>query len=109
MDRCLNSSGTSGSEAAAGSVPLPDYLTNILPGVLLAPGERLQVHVDCMNAVGDIVTVEDVDDMGGSVSSCVYGAISVFLMFGILINLHLATISVTYSVGCLFVSPYTVW
>lgn len=33
--------------------------------------EQLQVHMDCMNAVGEIVTIEDVDDMGGSVSATV--------------------------------------
>lgn len=34
----------------------------------LRPEEQLQVHMDCINAVGEIVTIEDVDDMGGSVS-----------------------------------------
>ena len=29
--------------------------------------EQLQVHMDCLNAVGEIVSIEDVDDMGGSV------------------------------------------
>lgn len=33
----------------------------------LRPNEQLQVHMDCMNAVGEIVSIEDVDDMGGSV------------------------------------------
>ena len=33
----------------------------------LRPEEQLQVHMDCLNAVGEIVTIEDVDDMGGSV------------------------------------------
>eukprot|EP01032_Pedospumella_encystans_P011063 gene11063-12896_t len=32
----------------------------------LRPEEQLQVHMDCLNAVGEIVTIEDVDDMGGS-------------------------------------------
>lgn len=35
----------------------------------LRPEEQLQVHMDCLNAVGEIVTIEDVDDMGGSVST----------------------------------------
>lgn len=34
----------------------------------LRPDEQLQVHMDCINAVGEIVAIEDVDDMGGSVS-----------------------------------------
>lgn len=33
----------------------------------LRPSEQLQVHMDCLNAVGEIVSIEDVDDMGGSV------------------------------------------
>ncbi len=48
---------------------LPDGADNFLPGAVLAAGERLQVHMDCMNAVGAVVAVEDVDDMGGSVSA----------------------------------------
>jgi hypothetical protein len=35
---------------------------------VLRPSEQLQVHMDCANAVGEIVSIEDVDDMGGSVS-----------------------------------------
>ena len=34
----------------------------------LHPHEKLQLHMDCLNALGEIVTVEDVDDMGGVVS-----------------------------------------
>lgn len=33
---------------------------------VLKHGEQLQVHMDCMNALGEIVAIEDVDDMGGS-------------------------------------------
>lgn len=36
----------------------------------LQPSEQLQVHMDCLNAVGEIVSIEDVDDMGGSVRTC---------------------------------------
>lgn len=36
--------------------------------VTLGAGERLQVHVDCVDGLGAVVTIEDVDDMGGSVS-----------------------------------------
>lgn len=35
--------------------------------LLLQPLEQLQVHMDCVNALGDIVSIEDVDDMGGAV------------------------------------------
>lgn len=34
--------------------------------------EFLQVHIDCMNSVGEIITIDDVDDLGGSVSGCIY-------------------------------------
>lgn len=37
------------------------------PSFALRPNEQLQVHMDCLNAVGEIVSIEDVDDMGGSV------------------------------------------
>ena len=43
------------------------YCIAVLSEVVLSGNERLQVHLDFMNAVGDIVTIEDVDDMGGSV------------------------------------------
>jgi hypothetical protein len=36
------------------------------PTFSLRHGEQLQVHMDCMNALGEIVSIEDVDDMGGS-------------------------------------------
>jgi hypothetical protein len=35
--------------------------------VRLEDSERLLVHMDCMNAFGQIVKIEDVDDMGGQV------------------------------------------
>lgn len=49
-------------------------LASLLPDVHLRTGtaageeERLQVHMDCMNAAGEVVAIEDVDDMGGAVS-----------------------------------------
>ena len=52
------------AEAAAAVGAVAD-----LPGlgaVRLRAGERLQVHMDCLNALGEVVSVEDVDDMGGS-------------------------------------------
>jgi len=36
-----------------------------LNNVKLMPSERLQVHMDCLNAHGQVVGIEDVDDMGG--------------------------------------------
>jgi len=30
-----------------------------------AAGEKIQVHIDCMNAIGQVVSIDDVDDMGG--------------------------------------------
>jgi hypothetical protein len=29
--------------------------------------EQLQVHMDCLNGIGETITIEDVDEMGGSV------------------------------------------
>lgn len=40
-----------------------DVTPNII--VKLSESEQLQVHMDCMNALGQIVKIEDVDDMGG--------------------------------------------
>ena len=40
--------------------------------LILQPNEKLQVHMDCINSIGEIVTIEDVDDMGGSVSCTLY-------------------------------------
>jgi hypothetical protein len=34
----------------------------------LLSSERLQLHMDCMNALGQVISIEDVDDLGGSVS-----------------------------------------
>lgn len=36
--------------------------------LILKSNEKLQLHMDCMNALGEVVGVEDVDDMGGVVS-----------------------------------------
>lgn len=36
-----------------------------LESVGLVGSERLQVHMDCLNALGKVVTIDDVDDMGG--------------------------------------------
>jgi hypothetical protein len=41
--------------------------TALLNQVRLEESERLLVHMDCMNAFGQIVKIEDVDDMGGQV------------------------------------------
>jgi hypothetical protein len=48
-------------------ISMNDELSRLnLDNVVLLPGERLQVHMDCINGIGQIVTIEDVDDMGGS-------------------------------------------
>ena len=45
-----------------------DSLSGDFHKLYLRDSERLQVHMDCMNALGQIVKIEDVDDMGGLVS-----------------------------------------
>jgi len=40
-----------------------------LSEVVLQPQEQLQVHMDCLNALGEVVSVDDVVDMGGTVCS----------------------------------------
>jgi hypothetical protein len=41
--------------------------------VKLLPSERLQVHMDCLNAHGQLVGIEDVDDMGGQCWTYIHG------------------------------------
>jgi hypothetical protein len=41
--------------------------SKVLNSICLEDSERLLVHMDCMNAFGQIVKIEDVDDMGGQV------------------------------------------
>jgi hypothetical protein len=36
--------------------------------VPLEGSEHLQLHIDCMNALGEIISIEDVNDLGGAVS-----------------------------------------
>lgn len=59
------------------------YCTAALNDVVLTGQERLQVHLDLMNGVGDIVTIEDVDDMGGSVRLPVLLVKCVFICFSV--------------------------
>lgn len=40
--------------------------------IVLEESERLLVHMDCMNSFGQIVKIEDVDDMGGQVPVSFY-------------------------------------
>ncbi len=40
---------------------------SLLNSIRLESSEKLLVHMDCMNALGQIVKIEDVDDMGGQV------------------------------------------
>lgn len=55
-----------------GSIPgyegeSPSYFGGFdLNNVVLLPGERLKLHMDCMNAYGQIITIDDVDEMGGT-------------------------------------------
>jgi hypothetical protein len=55
-----HSGGGSGKSSFSSSL-------SYLDDVVLLGSERLQVHMDCMNALGQVVAIEDVDDMGGSV------------------------------------------
>lgn len=45
-----------------------------LPGKLVGD-EKLQLHIDCMNALGEIVSLEDVNDLGGAVSRFLSGGL----------------------------------
>lgn len=45
-------------------IPFPERLS--LSGVKLEGKEQLQVYMDCMNGFGKVVSIEDVDDMGGT-------------------------------------------
>lgn len=74
----------------------------------LRPHEQLQVHMDCLNAVGEIVTIEDVDDMGGSVIMyCPFpcarhstGWIAVFDLFLLLVLMLLRSAGPTFASPC---------
>jgi hypothetical protein len=33
----------------------------------LSATEKLNIHLDCMNSLGQVITVDDVDDIGGAV------------------------------------------
>ena len=44
-----------------------------LSPLVLQSHERLQIHMDCMNALGEVITADEVDELGGAVSiSCVF-------------------------------------
>lgn len=45
------------------SYPFLQSLSGALQGE-----EKLQLHIDCMNSLGEIVSLEDVNDLGGAVS-----------------------------------------
>lgn len=55
------------SSSSANSVT-PSGEQAALEAINLFPHEKLQLHMDCLNALGEIVSVNDVDDMGGVVS-----------------------------------------
>ena len=61
------SGDNSPSSSPASRLQLPEEFQALVGGVVLRAPERLQVHMDCVNALGEIVAIEDVDDMGGSV------------------------------------------
>lgn len=46
-----------------------DHKLAALWDTTLERSQQLQVHMDCMNALGQVVKIEDVDDMGGQVCS----------------------------------------
>lgn len=46
-----------------------DDIDSLHESIQLMAHEKLQIHMDCMNAVGEVITVDDVDDLGGAVSS----------------------------------------
>lgn len=39
-----------------------------LSPLVLQGHERLQIHMDCMNALGEVITADEVDELGGAVS-----------------------------------------
>lgn len=49
--------------------------------VQLLPHEKLQIHMDCLNALGEIVNVDDVDDMGGVVRELFIYSLRIFFIF----------------------------
>ena len=65
IDRMMKSSDPLTSDEIADGV-LPVLLPLALRNVLLMGQEYLQVHMDCVNAHGSVVTIEDVDDLGGT-------------------------------------------
>lgn len=90
MDELMR--GNTGPAAASESatVTLPSGQTRTLQypaelglaAVALAGGERLQVHMDCLNAFGQVVTIDDIDDMGGSCWTYVRVAVHGVLLEG---------------------------
>jgi hypothetical protein len=53
-----------------------DDIESLQSSVELLGHEKLQIHMDCMNSIGEVITVDDVDELGGAVSlftvSCTY-------------------------------------
>lgn len=61
-----------------------------LSEVVLQPQEQLQVHMDCLNALGEVVSVDDVVDMGGTVCSsrCLqYCVLNLSIIFHLVVTL----------------------
>ena len=93
-----SSSAASSSGSSAGAQASDDEVTVVLPSgekralryppglglgaLVLTGGERLQVHVDCINSLGQVVTIDDIDDMGGSCWTYVRVAVHGVLLEG---------------------------
>ncbi len=71
--------------------------------VKLKSNERLQVHMDCMNAHGQLVEIEDVDEMGGQVcwlAASLFVRLIKIIIIIIIINADLLTYLLTYLFVC---------
>ena len=59
-----------------------------LDHIILLANERLQLHIDCMNAYSQIISIEDVDDMKGTVSLFISFFIDSYLILILLESLN---------------------
>lgn len=88
MDELMR--GNTAGPATSSPITLPSGQTRTLEyppelglaAVALVSGERLQVHMDCLNAFGQVVTIDDIDDMGGSCWTYVRVAVHGVLLEG---------------------------
>lgn len=70
MDQLMTHRGRHDAEQKDSDLEGPLLLPDVHLHSSSVGEERLQVHMDCMNAAGEVVAIEDVDDMGGAVSYC---------------------------------------